>query len=1597
MLGFCGTHFMISSPLTRPARCFSVGRCFENAGLRSGYVALLLGVLALLPRPVSAQTVNNWTGASSSLWGTAGNWSGGVPTNLSIATFNTSAGLPAALTLTATSTAYSLNFSNAGGAKAYTLDAAGNVNVDTLTLTAGITNSDAGALTFYNQTTLGANQTWSNNGGTMNFYGNVNLGSGATGRTLTLNGSGLVNINGVIADGATTAGSLTYAGTGTLNLIGANTYTGATNINSGTVTIQNAGALGTASNTANTTVANGAVLQIQGNITTTNAGTLILNGTGAGAGALQNISANNTWNSAISLGSNATISNSTAGNVFYLGNSGGGSLFTLGSNTLTIDGAGDTFINSSLGVAGDTGGLIKNGTGDLTLWGYNSFYTGATVVNAGSLELVVGPMTSGWYGINGALTIGTGSLADTATVNIWSASHALGASYANQISPSSAITLNAGGSLNVGVSTTAGSFTMNGGAVNITAGQTVTLSNGVTSNTNTAHQTSQILGGTLALVSPTTTFNVAQDTSLASDLTISSAITGAAITKTGNGSLTLSGANGYTGGTTLSAGTIYANNATALGTGAVTINGGTLGSTAGSTIANNLTLQGNAGLSGITSSGILTQSGGSQTLILANTLQSGAVKLSANNTGYTLTAQVDSGTSTIQGAISNGGTGAGGLTKTGNGTLVISGANSYTGATTVNGGTLQLGANNTLNAGTSLALNNSTLNLNGFSTSIGNLSFNNGTINFGSGSPTNTLVFANLTSGTGLLTINNWTSGSTTLAATTAGIASTLLNQIYFAGSGSGAVEAGSLAATGNGQPNGYFITPNNAFLTWNGGGADNNWTTTGNWVGGIAPSSTVGSTQKLDFTGSTRLAPAMNGNYYVNALKFDSAAGAFTVGQGGNTLTLNGALPSIIQQSASNQTISGGTILLSVNSVIDVTGTGILTLSSALSGSGSLSKLSAGTLALSGNNSAFSGGISVNAGTLQVSGSNNVLGTAGTTVLSGATLQLNSGLTLANALSLTGTGASGNGALFATPGAGNTATLNGLITLGGATTINLGSGTLVVNGGVTGAGNSLTLTGAGNSTFGSAITTGSGGVTLNGSGTTTFSGANTYTGLTTVNSGFLNLSGTAVKGGLTLGGGTVNDNASNQLATSGALTINSGTFNLGGFSETVANLSGTGGTLALGSGTLTLGSAGSTTYAGAITGTGTLASTNTGKLTLTGASAGFTGHINLSNGVIVAGATNATGTATVAVSGTGNFEVQGGSTLGSNFTLSTNGAATNNGAIENVSGNNTLSGNVSVTANSRLQSDAGTLTLSGPVAVSAGTTLNVGGTGNTTLNGAITGGATTAITKDGSGTLALGAANSGFTGTVTVGVGTLQANAANVLSNAASLTINSGGTFLANAANALATSGSVTNQAGGTLNLNGTANTLTGLFNNAGTLAFGSGGALTLNGSNATLSGTITGSGTLTIGAGQTLTLGANFNAANLNIVLAGGTFNLNGSSDTFGSLTITGNSILDFGNSSASILNVSGVSITAGMILSVTNWNDTVDYFYDQSNPGGQGAPPLNQIVFTGYTGGDTHWVPYDHQITPAPEPAVYGAALVGFSTLLIGWRRRRAAAVR
>jgi hypothetical protein len=88
-----------------------------------------------------------------------------------------------------------------------------------------------------------------------------------------------------------------------------------------------------------------------------------------------------------------------------------------------------------------------------------------------------------------------------------------------------------------------------------------------------------------------------------------------------------------------------------------------------------------------------------------------------------------------------------------------------------------------------------------------------------------------------------------------------------------------------------------------------------------------------------------------------------------------------------------------------------------------------------------------------------------------------------------------------------------------------------------------------------------------------------------------------------------------------------------------------------------------------------------------------------------------------------------------------------------------------------------------------------------------------------------------------------------------------------------------------------------------------------------------------------------------------------------------------------------VSGVSIASGQTLTVNNWANIVDYFYSNTNPGSA----VTQITFTG-TVGTTHWNTYTdgpdnlNQITPAPEPATYGAIFVGISLVGIILARRR-----
>ncbi|EBB7140655.1 fibronectin-binding autotransporter adhesin ShdA [Salmonella enterica] len=172
------------------------------------------------------------------------------------------------------------------------------------------------------------------------------------------------------------------------------------------------------------------------------------------------------------------------------------------------------------------------------------------------------------------------------------------------------------------------------------------------------------------------------------------------LVKTGTGELTLSGDNSYSGGTTIIGGTLTADHADSLGTGAVA-NSGVLQVGEGE-LENTLSGSGSlvkTGTGELTLSGDNTYSGG--TTITGGTLM--ADHADSLGTG----AIANSGVLQVgEGELENMLSGSGSLVKTGTGELTLSGDNSYSGATTITDGTLiaanvnALGSGNIDNSGT---------------------------------------------------------------------------------------------------------------------------------------------------------------------------------------------------------------------------------------------------------------------------------------------------------------------------------------------------------------------------------------------------------------------------------------------------------------------------------------------------------------------------------------------------------------------------------------------------------------------------------------------------------------------------------------------------------------------------------------------------------------------------------------------------------------------------------------------------------------------------------------------------------------------------------
>ena len=201
--------------------------------------------------------------------------------------------------------------------------------------------------------------------------------------TYTINdASGSVGIAGITG--------ISMTGSGTVNLAGANSFTGPVSIGSGIINISNNASLG---NSSGVTLSGGS-LQMQGGITTTNATPLTFNGPDVSTGALNNVSGTNTYTGNVKLNVASTIS-STAGTLTL---SGG---INTNGKLLTIIGAGNTTV-STVGISGG-GGLTYNGsnTGSTLTLSASNGYTGATTVNGGTLRVAsTGSLTSSAVTVN---------------------------------------------------------------------------------------------------------------------------------------------------------------------------------------------------------------------------------------------------------------------------------------------------------------------------------------------------------------------------------------------------------------------------------------------------------------------------------------------------------------------------------------------------------------------------------------------------------------------------------------------------------------------------------------------------------------------------------------------------------------------------------------------------------------------------------------------------------------------------------------------------------------------------------------------------------------------------------------------------------------------------------------------------------------------------------------------------------------------------------------------------------------------------------------------------------------------------------------------
>lgn len=690
-------------------------RCLFQACSRHALNAANV-LFSCLAATVQAATIY-WDGTGTD-WQTAGNWStvsnastpnpGAAPGAADLAVFSTST-VVTAQTVNLNGNQSILGLLFLGTNPSSTTLLGGGTN-RTLTLGAsGITVvTAAGAVTIGSSTsgqnvaiTLGAAQSWTNDSANaLTVINSITNG----GFLLTVGGAGNTNLNGILSG----AGGLTKTGTGTLTLSGANTYTGATSVSGGTLnldystsdTSKIAGVLTFGGGTINlsggthaeavtsTTIAQGAsyvtrssgtAVLTQG-VLTRNAGGTVDYASGAASTTTANVNGIvGPW-ATVGRADWATGTASITGYSGYtaLPTGGGGSTTTnyllsgsltrtadFALNTLKLDatGAGQSLtLNSGVDMQfGQTvGGLLATGSNAYSIGVTGTSGRIRSNTNGQVLELVVHQYNTGGLTLAPIITDRGGSgitsltKAGTQTLTLTGTNTYTGATtLADGIV--SVSTINNGGTAgNLGAATNAAAnLVFNGGTLRYTGANATTDRNFTITASKTA------------------TFDVTTN-----NLTLSGASPASTggLTKTGAGTLTLTGNNLYTGATTISAGKLALSGAGAIA----------------NTSAVNVTASGAIfDISAITA-------GGETIGSLAGAAGSSVVLGSKN-----LTTGGDGTNTTFSGVLSGSG---GSFTKQGSGTMILGGINTYTGSTTVSAGRLELASGASLSNTSSVSV-----------------------------------------------------------------------------------------------------------------------------------------------------------------------------------------------------------------------------------------------------------------------------------------------------------------------------------------------------------------------------------------------------------------------------------------------------------------------------------------------------------------------------------------------------------------------------------------------------------------------------------------------------------------------------------------------------------------------------------------------------------------------------------------------------------------------------------------------------------------------------------------------------------------------------